>query len=361
MKVFPTREKRIIPGFYLAFFLLIFITLSIMATVPTYSLISDMGVTFEIGISRFFIRIFYWFLMSALFTLFLWWRVDVNYVKPIQKLGRAIQAVSEGNFSFNINCKEVIGREKGFDAMSAAFNKMTEDLQNVETLKTDFLTNISHEIKTPLSVIQNYSELMRHEGINEVTQIKYADVMFQASQKISGLMTDILLLDRLEQQKYEEQGKEFNLCEQLCQCAFLFDSLSDKQGIHFHIEIEERRLITSEPGLLDLVWNNLLANAFKFTEAGGAVSLKQFVVGDIVYIVISDTGCGMDELTIRRIFDRFYQGDYSRSTIGNGLGLSLVRRVLQLLGGTIQVHSILGEGSSFTVGLPILKQTKNTH
>ena len=146
---------------------------------------------------------------------------------------------------------------------------------------------------------------------------------------------------------------EFDLCDQLIQSALMYESVWEEKEIEFEADIaDDRKFITADSDLLPLVWNNLLSNAFKFTEGGGSVTLREYSDNGIIYVIVEDTGCGISEAAKKHIFDKFYQGDTSRSTEGNGLGLALALRVLQLSGGTIDVESAEGKGTKFVVTLP---------
>ena len=173
-----------------------------------------------------------------------------------------------------------------------------------------------------------------------------------ASRSLSTLVSNILKLNKLENQEIAPVAQEYDLTRQLSDCALAQESAWEEKQIEFDAQLEERVMITADESMMELVFNNLIANAIKFTEPGGRIVLRQIEHGDTVDVVVADTGCGMDETTMRRIFDKFYQGDTSHSTEGNGLGLALVMRILQLSGGTIAVDSTPGKGSVFTVRLP---------
>ena len=163
----------------------------------------------------------------------------------------------------------------------------------------------------------------------------------------------MLKLNKLDKQGIKPVPQPYDVCAQLCECALQFEAVWDKKNIEFVAEIEDRAVIWADAGLLDLVWTNLLSNAMKFTPPGGTVSITQTSDAESVTVCVSDTGYGMEEAVVKHIFDKFYQGDSSHATEGNGLGLSLVQRILELSDGAISVRSVPGQGSAFTVRLSV--------
>ena len=232
-------------------------------------------------------------------------------------------------------------------------NKIKGYESEIETLKTDFISNVSHEIKTPLAVIQNTAELLKNDSMTPQQRQAYILSINEASKRLSSLITNILKLNKLEGQTIKPQSEPFDLCEQLCGCALAFEDIWEQKNIEFEAQLEDRLTLFSDAPLLEIVWNNILSNAFKFTNEGGRVTLRQWSDSNNAFIAVSDDGCGMSEETRRHIFDKFYQGDTSHSAQGNGLGLALAVRVLQLVDGLIEAESELGKGSTFTVKLPI--------
>lgn len=295
----------------------------------------------------------YWAMVAIDLTLYTRWQVKRNYEEPMREFAKATSKVAQGDFSVYVSPLHTMDKLDYLDVMILDFNKMVEELGSIETLKTDFFSNVSHEIKTPLAVIHNNAELLNREGITEERRRECAENILHATRRLSNLIGNMLKLNKLEKQAIKPAPRQFDLCAQLCECALQFERIWEEKDIEFVAELEDRALISGDEELLALVWTNLLSNAMKFTPPGGAVTLAQTSDSDGVTVTVSDTGCGMAPETVKHIFDRFYQGDTSHSTEGNGLGLALVRRILELSDGTITVESTLNQGSVFTVRLPV--------
>ena len=262
------------------------------------------------------IMVLYWISVSVLLTLLIRSRMKVAYDTPLQEISEATKKVAHGDFSVRIAPLHEEGKEDYLDTMIRDLNAMITELGSIETLKTDFVSNVSHEIKTPLAVIQNYSSLLNAENLPEHERKEYAVAISAAAIRLNTLITNVLRLSRLENQQIRPKSEH-----------------------------------TSDRELLSIVWNNLLSNAFKFTEEGGTVSVSLRTEDETAVVSVKDTGCGMPPETVRHVFDKFYQGDTSHSIQGNGLGLALVKRIVDIVGGEIRVESEPGEGSTFTVKL----------
>ena len=294
----------------------------------------------------------YWALVSVSMTLLIRYLTKTTYEKPVQQLAEATRKVAEGDFSVYVPPIHTADKLDYLDVMILDFNKMVAELGSIETLKTDFFSNVSHEIKTPLAVIHNAAQLLKNENLPAERRAEYVDTIEKYSGRLAELIANILKLNKLEKQTIQPKPEPYDLCAQLAECALLFERRWEEKDLEFEAELEDQFTIEADKSLLELVWNNLLSNAIKFTDPGGTVTLRQTSAADGVEVSVTDTGCGMDEETLKHIFDKFYQGDTSHATEGNGLGLALVLRIVRMLGGSIAVSSTPGEGSTFTVRLP---------
>ncbi|MBQ8814398.1 MAG: HAMP domain-containing histidine kinase [Lachnospiraceae bacterium] len=288
-------------------------------------------------------------LISVLFAHIDWVRRKLMVDRPVKRITDAAEKIMQGDFSTRIKPFKSAGGMDGFNAIIDCFNRMTEELSSTETLRTDFIANVSHELKTPLAVIQNYGTMLQKPGLSEEQRLEYAKSITDASRRLASLVTNILKLNKLENQQIFPSVAEYDLGEQLCECLLQFEHEWEKRNIDIETEIAENVTVNADTELLSLVWNNLLSNAFKFTGDGGKVALTLTADENYAIVKVSDTGCGIKPEVGAHIFEKFYQGDTSHSTRGNGLGLALVKRVVDIMRGEISVESVYGSGSTFTV------------
>ena len=283
-------------------------------------------------------------------------RRELTVNRPVKRIQEGIAEIVSGNFRTEIRYlyHEDSGNE--FDQIIKGLNQMAKELGSVETLRTDFISNVSHEMKTPLAVIQNYGTLLQTPGLSDEKRVEYAKAINEQTRRMSTLITNILKLNKLENQQIYPNVQKYDLGEQLCECMLSFENDWEKKGIEIDADLAEDVMVNADPEMMSLVWNNLLSNAIKFTEEGGQVGLYLMTDDEHAIVQVRDTGCGMSAETGKNIFQKFYQGDTSHATQGNGLGLALVKRVIDISGATISVSSKLGEGSTFTV---IMKRETN--
>ena len=271
--------------------------------------------------------------------------------KPIARIQAGLDKIMSGNFKTQIPYIRNENSSNEFDAIIKGINDLAGELAGVETLRTDFISNVSHEIKTPLAVIQNYGTMLQGNDLSEKQKVEYAKAITEQTSRLSGLITNILKLNRLENQQIFPERKHYNLTEQIRECLLLFEQSWGSKNINIETELEDDIFIYEDAELLSLVWNNLFSNAIKFTDNGGTVGIKVKKEGLTAVVEVSDSGCGISPETGKHIFEKFYQGDTSHAVQGNGLGLALVKRVIDIVGGDIHVQSTLGEGSTFIVYL----------
>lgn len=298
----------------------------------------------------------YWILVAAGLTLYTRKQIQQVYEGPMQRLADATAEVANGDFSVYVPTIHTADNYDYLDIMILDFNKMVEELGSIETLKTDFVSNVSHEMKTPIATIKNYAELLKRDDISEAQRKEYAAIVEQAARRLSDLISNILRLNKLEHQRITAEKYNYDITRQLYDCILQFEDALDAKQLELEVDTEDRAGVYADESLMELVWNNLLSNAIKFTEPGGVIKIEQTSQPSFVQVTISDTGCGMNETQVKHIFDKFYQGDTSHSGEGNGLGLALVKRVLELMDGDIHVESAEGIGSNFIVTLPAGKK-----
>ena len=273
------------------------------------------------------------------------WAVD----RPVKCIIRAAEQLVAGDFSVRVPHIHTFGGDDRFNEIADCFNKMAQELGSVETLRTDFIANVSHEMKTPLAVMRNYGTMLQQQGLSEEKRIEYAKAVTEGSRRMADMMTNILKLNRLENQQIFPQTTEYDLGEQLCECLLRYENVWEQADIEIETDLEENVRVRADAELLSLVWSNLFSNAFKFTEPGGKVSLTLSATENHAIVKVRDNGCGMSPEIGAHIFEKFYQGDSSRATQGNGLGLALVKRVVDIMQAEISVESALGAGTTFTV------------
>ncbi len=270
--------------------------------------------------------------------------------KPVRKILSATERIASGDFSVRLVPDRSYEKYDDYDVIMENLNVMASELEKSEILKTDFISNVSHELKTPLAIIQSYAELLQKSGLDEEARKKYVSTIVSATKRLSDLVSNVLKLNKLENGQLSPEREETDLTAMIADTVLSFEEIIEKKELSIDCELDDVKIFSS-PSYLEIVWNNLLSNAVKFTEKGGTIkiSLKQEHKNAVVKI--ADSGCGISPETGKHIFDKFYQGDPSHSEEGNGLGLPLVKKVIDVLGGEISVSSEVGKGSIFTIVL----------
>lgn len=290
--------------------------------------------------------------ISLIFYLIDTIRRKLTIERPVKRILEGTQRMTKGDFNTPIRpVHQRVNKKNEFDVIIDGLNKMMEELSGVETLRTDFIANVSHELKTPLAIIQNYGVMLQETNLSEDKRLEYARSVTEASKRLADLIANILKLNRLENQQIFPETKEYNLGEQLCECLLYFEEAWEKKNLEIETEIDEDVIINADYELLSIVWRNLFSNAVKFTEPEGKITVGLRKDGKVVIVTVMDTGCGISEEVGKHIFEKFYQGDTSHASQGNGLGLALVKRIIDITGGEISIESTLNKGSTFRVRL----------
>lgn len=294
--------------------------------------------------------------LNVIFLTLIFWALDtfrrkLTVERHVKNIITGLDKITNGEFNEQIpNIRDLNGANE-FNTIIDQINKMAAELGGVETLRSDFIANVSHELKTPLAAISNYGTMLQSPDLSEEERIEYAKAVADNSRRLANLITNILKLSKLENQQIYPKAEPYNLSEQLCECLLGFETAWEQKNLEIETNIDEDIIINADIELLGLVWNNLFSNAVKFTEKGGKIFVELKKENGHAAVTVTDTGCGMSAETGKHIFEKFYQGDTSHASQGNGLGLALVKRVVDIMGGEISVYSEAGKGSTFTVNL----------
>ena len=272
--------------------------------------------------------------------------VGKQILAPITKLNHASREIAGGNFNFRLDATSQI---KEIEETFINFNQMAHDLSSIEMMRNDFIANISHEFKTPIAAIEGFATLLQDSDGEE--QKQYTKMILESTKQLSALSSNILKLSKLENQEKITDQVSYRLDEQLRQAILILEKSWTEKELEFIINLPKTFIYSNEE-LLMQVWTNLLSNAIKFTPKGGLIEVNLKSNQNFVFVSVRDTGIGISTKAKKHIFEKFYQADSSRTPEGNGLGLSIVHRIINLCGGTIEVSSELGNGSEFIVQIP---------
>ncbi len=275
--------------------------------------------------------------------------INKKPLSPIHTVVEATNKIAKGDYSTRLDLKW----PDEFAQLSDSFNYMAQELGSVEMLRNDFVNNFSHEFKTPIVSIRGFAKMLKREDLSPEEKHEYLDIIISETERLTELSTNILNLSKLEKQSILTDKSQFNLSEQIRLTLAMLESKWQSKKIDFDFECGEIQVVGNED-LLQQIWLNLIDNAIKFSPENEKVKIRISEKKDCKIITVSDYGEGMSEETASHIFDKFYQGDTSHAEKGNGLGLTIAKRIATLHGGNITVYSKIGEGTTFEVTLPTL-------
>ena len=271
------------------------------------------------------------------------------FFNPIKELRRGMEKIADGKFDTRI---ETSSSSKELQELFAGFNMMANELEATEILQTDFVSNVSHEFKTPINAIEGYTTLL--QGTDNIDEIEngYIEKILFNTKRLSSLVSNILLLSKLENQKIQTHCEKYSLDEQIREDILALESLWEPKYIEFDVDLDTVDYYGNK-SILHHVWSNLLSNAIKFSPNGGTIKMRLLKDNKKITFVIEDNGPGLSEEAQKHLFDKFYQADTSHKEEGNGLGLALVKKILSLCDGEISAENMKDGGCRFTVTLPI--------
>lgn len=307
-------------------------------------LLEGLGVIPSLGIYTLISLLLVSGITVALMSYFIGRRV----LTPLVKLSSASKEVARGNFDVTVSDSS---KMEEVQSTFRNFNAMVRELKSISTLSSDFIANVSHEFKTPLSVIEGYAMLLQDDRLTAQEHEDYLNKILVNTRRLNTLVGNILMLSKMETKPLPEQYTRFRLDEQLRQVVAQLEPQWSAKGISFRVRLDEVELLGWEQ-VLPYVWSNLISNAIKFSSSGSVIALTLLEQRECAVVTVSDCGCGMEPDVQERIFEKFYQGDTSHKAEGNGLGLALVRQIVELSQGVVEVESQPGKGSTFRVILP---------
>lgn len=285
---------------------------------------------------------------STIFGIFITITVNRNALRDVSQFVEGINGLAKGDFSIRLNIKST----PEFIILSKNFNIMAEELASIQILRRDFINNFSHEFKTPIISIKGFAEILKDDNLTKEERDEYLDIVINESDRLSRLSSSILDLSKLETQCILSEKDSFNIGDQIRQCILILDSNLDAKSIDLDADIIDVNYIGNKE-MLNQVWINLIENAIKFTPTNGIISVCLKHLDNNIEITIRDSGRGISKEDLAKIFDKFYQVDTSHSESGNGLGLTLVKKIMDLHNGTIECRSELGIGTEFKITLPL--------
>ena len=276
--------------------------------------------------------------------------VSKRSAKPLQDMVQATKSISKGDYSVRV---EESGAWDVYDLLHS-FNQMTAELGSTEMMRNDFINTFSHEFKTPIVSIRGFAKRLKNENLSPEKRKEYLEYIAEESEQLSNLASSVLLIARYDNQKLVAERSEYDLDEQIRNCVLRMETVWSAKNITFEVDLPKLTYVNNVE-MMEHVWMNLISNAIKFSHAGGHIFISSSQTEANISVTIRDEGIGISPSEIGHIFDKFYQADTAHSSVGNGLGLSLVHRIIQLSGGSISAKSEVGKGTEFTVTLPLLR------
>ncbi len=277
-----------------------------------------------------------------------------NIFRPIEQINEATKKVALGEYDIELESK----REDEIGELTNNFNKMTHGLKSTENLQKEFINNVSHEIKTPVSSIEGFAKFLKDKNLTQEEREEYANIIIEEAKRLENLTGKILKLSKLNNQEIITNKQEIEVAEQIRKAISLLEPKWSKKDIKINVSLEEKIFLGDED-LIFQVWVNIIDNAIKFSNEGGSIDIKVYEKDGNINVEIKDRGIGMKEEELEKVYDRFYQIDRSHSKEGSGLGLAIVKRIVELSEGKIEIKSKENKGTTVIVKLPVTSEKNN--
>jgi len=305
--------------------------------------------TYFTGRVGLFLLIAVFFVISVIIGIMVFYRFNDLFLKPLNELSSALKQVEKGNYDIavgtNVHVRELRRLMRGF-------NRMTKEISSVELLKKDFISYFSHEFKTPITSIRGFSRQIKERELTPEKQKEYIDIIYRESDRLIKMSSNVLTLTKLEHQQTLINIKPYQLDEQLRRTILLLEKQWTEKDLDLVLDLEEISIISNEE-IIKQIWVNVIGNAIHYSNSGDRLKIGCKQADGFAKIRIRDFGVGMSDSVRERIFEKFYQGDASHGASGNGLGMSIVKRIVDLCGGKIVIKSQIGKGTTVLVYLPI--------
>lgn len=339
-------NRKLSPRMRIYYYLIVFVLVLCSAALVTgvLYLLDAIGIAYHLSLATLLAIFAVCAVSGALISYFVGQRI----LSPMVKLSQASREVAHGNFQVQISDSSKI---EEVQTTFRNFNAMVRELDSIGALGNDFVANVSHEFKTPLTAIEGYAMLLQDQSLSEEEREEYLEKILYNTHRLNSLVGDLLLLSKIESKGISEEYTCFRLDEQIRQAVVQLEPQWAAKQIEFEARLEEVQICACER-LLAHVWSNLLSNGVKASPPGGKITLELLEQKECVVFSVTDRGCGMSPEVQERIFEKFYQGDSSHRSEGHGLGLPLVQRIVELSEGVLEVESEAGKGSRFRVILP---------
>jgi len=342
----PNRSNASLTWLMLTFILAVLINAGLM-TSASYMLMLRTGVLRPLMQKAFWPMLLVG--MCILFAILLTTGFGGRQLMPIRKVNKAMKQVSKGDFSILLDESESVGEIR---ELVSSYNHMVSELSSIEMFRKDFINNFSHEFKTPIVSIRGFAKQLQRDDLTDEQRREYTRIIVAESERLANMSSNVLLLTKLENQQIVTDQTTYSLDEQLRNCILLMEKQWSEKDLDLRLDLDALDYLGNEE-MMSHVWVNLISNAIKFSPRGGVLEVGCMQVQSFIVVHVRDEGEGMDAATQARIFEKFYQGDSAHATEGNGLGLALAKRIVELCRGKIAVDSAPGQGTRFSVYLPI--------